>query len=80
MLNFTRRIRDLIYYSVPTEKSAAILRGFVNPAQKKLEKETSIYLLVAAYLSFTCLVISHMQLPNKPNSEAIHHYKLARHL
>ena len=44
MLSFTRRIRDLIYYSVLTEKSAAILRGFVNPAQKKLEKETSIYL------------------------------------
>ena len=41
MLNFTLRIRDLIYFSVLTEKSAAILRGFVNPAQKKLEKETS---------------------------------------
>ena len=44
MLNFTLRIRDLIYFSVLTEKSPAILRGFVNPAQKKLEKETSIYL------------------------------------
>ena len=41
MLNLTSRIRDLIYFSVLTEKSAAILKGLVNPAQNKLEKETS---------------------------------------
>ena len=41
MLNFTGRIKDLIYFSVLTENSVAILKGFVNPAQNKLEKETS---------------------------------------
>ena len=39
MLNFAGRIRDLIYFSVLIEKSAAILKGFVNPAQKNWKKK-----------------------------------------